>query len=112
MLSHSLLLHAAYIQQVGQTSILTPNIVLLVVVLLYLWCGSTKEGAVGHPRAVGLHSHAMQLTQESNNTCDDAACRRSHPAPGTRTYIGTVGDGASLALLSKMSVIRDQAAMK
>jgi hypothetical protein len=50
MLSHSLLLHAAYIQQLGHTSILKPNIVLLVVVLLYLRCGSTKADAVGHPR--------------------------------------------------------------
>jgi hypothetical protein len=50
MLSHSLLLHAAYMQQLRHTSRKTPYCVMMVVVLLYLCCGSTKEGAVGHPR--------------------------------------------------------------
>jgi hypothetical protein len=48
MLSHSLLLHAAYMQQLGHTSRITPKIVFLVVVL---FCDSTKADAVGHPRA-------------------------------------------------------------
>jgi hypothetical protein len=49
MLSHSLLLYAAYMQQLGHTYRLMQNC-LMMVVLLYLCCGSTKEDAVEHPR--------------------------------------------------------------